>query len=110
VEQLAADRRAIQQHADTFRQPHGSTLVHELEYAEALAESLYHLLAGMVGLRRLKRRDDERQRRSVLDAMYRCQSHWTHHQRYANYRGTATAFRSENLWDFTQKVIEDLTG
>lgn len=106
VEQLAADRRAIQQHAEAFTQPHGQALVHELEYAEALAESMYHLLSGMVALRRLKRRDDARLRRSVLDAMHRCQSHWTHHQRYANYRGTATAFRSDNLWDFTQETLE----
>lgn len=122
VERIAHDRRAIQQSASHLATPPGETLVHEMEYFESLAETLHHLLAGMVAFRRHQRKPDSATSatsgaggttsgaggRAALEALNRCQSCWNHHQRYANFRGTATAFRSDNLWDFTQKLIDQL--
>jgi len=110
VERLARDRRAMQQTANGLGEQLGQILVHQMEYAEALAETLHDLLAAMVAYRRRQRRRDPTHVRATLDAVNRCQTHWNHHQRYANFRGTASAFRSDNLWDFTQRIADAFAG
>ncbi len=109
VERVAHDRRAIQQTATSLGERVGQTLIHQMEYAESLAETLHDLVAAMVAYRRGQRKRNGTHARAALDAVHRCQSHWNHHQRYANFRGTASAFRSDNLWDFTQRVADTFT-
>lgn len=108
VERVAQDRRAIQQSIREIGPQHGELLVHQMEYTESLIESLGHLLAAMVHYRRYRRKPDPALARSLVDAVHHCQSYWNHHQRYANFRGTATAFRSDNLWDFTQHLLDQV--
>ena len=110
VERIAQDRRAIQQVAGNLGQTTAEALVHQMEYTESLVETLRFLLGAMVNYRRMQRRDDDAHRRATAEAVHHCQSYWNHHQRYANFRGTATAFRSDNLWDFTQQMIDRATA
>jgi len=108
VERIARDRRAIQQVAAGLANPSGEALVHQLEYTEALFEALRFLLGAMVQFRRQQRRRDPAAVRAAVEAIHRCQGYWNHHQRYANFRGTATAFRSDNLWELTQTLLDQL--
>ena len=109
VERIAQDRRAIQQVAGNLGARSGEAMVHQMEYTESLIETLRFLLGAMVNYRRLRKRRDDSIRRATTEAVNLCQSYWNHHQRYANFRGTATAFRSDNLWDFTQQMIDRAT-
>ncbi len=110
VERVARDRRAIQQAAGGIGRGQGDALVHQMQYTESLVETLSHLLAAMVHHRRQRRRADAAQARALAEAVHHCQSYWNHHQRYANFRGTATAFRSENLWEVTQGLLDDVNA
>ncbi len=110
VERIAKDRRAVQKTASHLITPSGEALVHEMEYCESLAEALRYLLSAMVTHRRSQRHRDLGASRTIMEAVNHCQSYWNHHQRYANYRGTATAFRSDNLWDFTQQLVDQPVG
>ena len=110
VDRIAQDRRAVQKSARRLEKPSGEALAHEMEYYEALAESMRYLLGAAVGYRRNQRKRSESGARAVMEAVNHCQSYWNHHQRYANYRGTATAFRSDNLWDFTQQLVDAPVG
>lgn len=107
VERIAADRRAVQQVAGSLGERAGEALTHQLQYTESLVETLRFLLSAMVNQRRARRRD-QGHARAAVDAIHQAQSYWNHHQRYANFRGTASAFRSENLWDFTQLMLDRL--
>ena len=108
VERVAQDRRAIQQSVAEFGQTRGESLVHQMEYNESLVETLRHLLASMVYYRRYRRKAETSLARSLAEAVHHSQSYWNHHQRYANFRGTATAFRSDSLWDFTQRMLDQV--
>jgi hypothetical protein len=81
-----------------------------MQYAEALVEALEFLLVALVNYRRYRRKADPATARAIREAVSHCQSYWNHHQRYANFRGTASAFRSENLWDFTQGILDSISG
>jgi hypothetical protein len=106
VEQISRDRRAIQQAGSNLVQPPGEMLANSMQYMETLAETLEYMLTALVHYRRYRRRKDPSLARATIEAVSHCQGYWNHHQRYANFRGTATAFRSDNLWDFTQELLD----
>lgn len=108
VERIAADRRAVQQVAGSLGERTGEALIHQMQYTESLIETLRFLLGAMVGYRRGRRRRDAGHIRTATEAIHHAQSYWNHHQRYANFRGTASAFRSDNLWDVTQQMLDQL--
>lgn len=110
VEQIARDRRHLQQVAGQVIRPPGESLANSMQYAEALVEALEFLLVALVNYRRYRRKADPATARAIREAVSHCQSYWNHHQRYANFRGTASAFRSENLWDFTQGILDSISG
>ncbi len=109
VERIARDRRLLQQVSGQVIRPPGEALANSMQYAEALVEALQFLLVGLVNFRRYRRKADPATARAIREAVSHCQSYWNHHQRYANFRGTASAFRSENLWDFTQQMLDSLS-
>lgn len=106
VERIAGDRRALQQAAGQLPRHSGESVVHQMQYSESLVETLAQLMQACVAFKRVRRGGDGAAARSLQQAVHHCQSYWNHHQRYANFRGTATAFRSDNLWDLTQQMVE----
>ena len=90
------------------REQFGQELAHTLDYAGSLAQTLHHLLAALAGYRRCRHRADENLARTVRQHLERSQAAWSQHQRCANLRGTASAFRSDNLWTVTQRVLDEL--
>ena len=111
VERLARDRHLLQQASSKFGDSTGEGLVNSMLYAESFAEAIRDLISGMVSYRRMQGDDDPGLVRRVQKRLRACQSSWNHHtQRYSGYTGTATAFRSENLWDFTQAILDETIG
>ena len=108
TERVVAAARAARQAADKIASPLDEELLHSLDYSESLIRTLQDLVAGLVAYRRFRAQGDPSTARSAQQTFERCQSHWNHHQRFANLRGTASAFRSDNLWDFTQQAVEEL--
>lgn len=108
AERLAGDRRRLAQCAAELGAEQGDLLIHSLKYAETLAQTLGALLEGLARYRRSSGGRDVELARAAVNAIRQCQDHWTRHQRTANHTGTATAFRSDNLWEFTQRLLEKL--
>lgn len=109
VERISRDRAALQRTLAQGNHKKGAILAHTMEYTESLAETIRNLFAGLISYRRHGRRGDPKQAGAAMDRLLAAQHTWNHHtQRVASYPGTASAFRSENLWDFTQNLIDHL--
>ncbi len=108
AERVVAAARAARHAAQKIASPLDEELLHSLDYAESLIRTIQDLVAGLVAYRRFRVHGDPAVARAAQQTFERCQSHWNHHQRFANLRGTASAFRSDNLWDFTQQAVEEL--
>ncbi len=108
ADRLAEDYRMLLKCAADANGEAEELPIHCLQYGQTLAQSLGALLDGLTRYRRSHRGDDVELARSAANAIRQCQNHWSQHQRTANHFGTATAFRSDNLWDFTQRLLEKL--
>ena len=109
VDQLAADGQALHDVADQIVPPLGHKLAHTMDYAETFVQTLRDLLAGLAACRRHSARPDQALARAAAERLRASQRAWVHHtQRVAAYPGTATAFESETLFDFTQQLIEQV--
>ncbi len=85
-------------------------LVHSLLYTESLFETLRDLVAGLVAYRRYRRSKSQEHASECQRRLLAAQSHWNHHtQRHATLPGAATAFRENNFWDVTQRLLEEVT-
>ncbi len=103
--------KLMNQSAAALQRASAPDLVHTLDYAQTLVQTLHSLLGGLVAWRRMKLHPkDATLARSVGQKLGLCQGYWNHHQRFAGLRGTASAFQSENLWDFTQSLMEQAAG
>ncbi|MAE59884.1 MAG: hypothetical protein CMJ49_00855 [Planctomycetaceae bacterium] len=109
VDRLAADGQALHEVAEDLAPPVGRKLAHTMDYAETFAQTLRDLVAGLVAARRHSARPDQTLARAAIDRLGAAQRAWVHHtQRVAAYPGTATAFESETLFEFTQQMIEQI--
>ncbi|MDX1564807.1 MAG: hypothetical protein R3236_05335 [Phycisphaeraceae bacterium] len=84
-------------------------LIKSLLYGESLVRTLRHLLSGLVAYRRHLRKPADRTlaqaaRRSLAESQ-RC---WVDHTQKSGSRETASPFDSEDLWAFTQTLIDQL--
>jgi hypothetical protein len=107
-QQLAADRQSLHRVADRLDGSARHTLPLSLEYAEKLVQTLRHLVEGMIAYRRWLRRPDASLAQAAEQSMRASQSSWVHHTQRIAARGGPSAFVSDNLWDFTQQVIDRL--
>lgn len=105
---LAEDRHTLLRVATRLPRPLGEALPLSLEYAETLVQALRHLLAGLVAYRRWQRHPDPLTAQSAIRSLRACQSGWVHHTQRVVSHGTASAFGSDNLWDFTQRIVDRL--
>jgi hypothetical protein len=105
---VAEDRRVLQRIAGQMDKQWGAAMPQSLEYAETLTQTLRHLIAGLSAYRRQQRRHDPTQIQATLNAMRQCQSAWSSHTGRAAGHAAASAFTSENLWDFTQQIIDEV--
>ncbi len=105
---LAEDRNALMRVASRFGEPLAHGLPLTLEYAETLAQTLRHLIAGLVAYRRYLRRPEPAGAQAAIRSLRACQTGWVHHTQRVVSHGTASAFGSDNLWDFTQRIIDRL--
>lgn len=96
--------------AAAMANPLGTDLTHTLDYGLSLAQTLHHMLAALVGWRRYRVNRDAGLARAIAQHIDQCEIHWSHHQRQAGQRGTATAFRSDNLYDLLQRVRDHIAG
>ena len=88
-------------------------LINSLLSVEALLHVLRDLMAGLVAYRRFMHDTNSSQASELADecrqAMRSSQLYWQHHtQRYATLPGAATAFRETNLWELTQRILDEL--
>jgi hypothetical protein len=107
-QRLAEDRNALLRVASKLSKPLSEALPLSLEYAETLTQTLRHLLAGLVAYRRWQRRADAATAQAALRSLRACQSCWVHHTQRVVSHGTASAFGSDNLWEFTQRIVDRL--
>ncbi len=83
-------------------------LLGSLRYTETLVRTLRLFLTGLVAYRRWLRRPDAAVAASAITHMNACQGAWVEHTQRLDARGTATPFSSDNLWDLSQRVIDEL--
>ena len=103
---VSADHRALQRVAGHMDKHLSHILPLSMEYAQTLAATLRHLIGGLAAQRRYQRRPDPSSAAATLEAMRHCQSAWTSHTGRAAGHAAASAFASDNLWDFTQSIID----
>lgn len=110
VEQIAADRTALQQIDNDTNRSTIEPMIHTLVYAESLLETLRDLLTGLVAYRRWLKTKDPSQAETIRKRLVAAQSHWIHHtQRHGSLPGAATAFREVHFWDLTQEILGELS-
>ncbi len=105
---LSEDARLVQQASARLVHPVRESLPLSMQYAGTLAQTLRSLIAGLVSYRRWVRKHDPAVGQAAEKAMRISQSCWVHHTQRIATHGGASPFGSENLWDVTQRVIEDL--
>ncbi len=107
---IAEDRKALLRAATNLDKHLSDMINSSLEYAETLAQTLRYLVGGLAAYRRHLRRQDAAMAQSAIHAMQHCQHAWTQHTGRAVSHSSASAFGSDNLWDFTQMVIDECQG
>ncbi|MHC4994963.1 MAG: hypothetical protein ACYTGQ_07910 [Planctomycetota bacterium] len=108
LQTLSDDRRALQEALSKISDPRFDSLPLSLQYGETLVGTLRSLIAGMVAYRRWQRSSDPNHAQAAEEAMRKCQSEWVHHTQRIASHGGASVFDSDNLWDFTQQIIDKL--
>ena len=108
-QRVTDDRRALQRVAGSGDKLLPATLPLSLEYAQTLTQTLRHLIAGLVAYKRQQRRHDASGVQATLNALRHCQSAWSSHTGRAAGHAAASAFNSDNLWDFTEYLIEQVS-
>jgi hypothetical protein len=94
--------------ANRLQHPVRESLPLSLQYGSTLIQTLRSLITGLVGYRRWVRKHDPAVGQAAEKAMRISQSCWVHHTQRIATHGGASPFGSDNLWDVTQRVIEDL--
>jgi len=109
-QRLTEDHRALARIADRLKEPLNEVLPASLEYMLTLSQTLGALLAGLVAYRRYLRKPEPSTAQNVINNLHLCQKRWLHHtQAIGSRRGTATSFSSDNLFDLTQRIIDELS-
>lgn len=109
AEQIARDRAALQQLVTDANRKQLEPLLNTLVYAESLFQTLRDLVVGLIAYRRYQRSKDPAAATLAKQRLLSAQSHWqTHTQHHGSLPGAATAFRENNLWDLTQKILAEL--
>ncbi|MBI1372952.1 MAG: hypothetical protein GC159_09350 [Phycisphaera sp.] len=109
-EKAAAEHRLAEDHAGVqHAEGLPRNINQSLDYYETLVATLRSLLTGLVAYRRHLLRPDPAGAKSVINEMQRCQARWLRHTQNARL-GTASAFSSDNLMSFTQRIIDQLEG
>ena len=110
AEQRIVDARTALQRAAADAQIHlPESITASLDYSESLVRTLRFFLAGLVSYRRCQRKPEPSLADAAIRHMRQTQQAWQHHTQHASTRGAATAFSSDNLFDFTERVIHRLT-
>jgi hypothetical protein len=111
VERIAEDRGNLQHQMDDANHKLLEPLVNSLIYAESLFEALRDLIQGLVTYRRYLRQKDPALAETCRNRMLSTQSRWQHHtQRHSSLPGCATAFREDNLWEMTQRILDEVSN
>ncbi len=111
VAMIERDRAALYRVMGPQHQATIEPLVNTLTYAESFISSLRDLLAGLVAYRRMQKSRDPSYAEECRRRLMQAQSHWNHHtQRHGSLPGAATAFREENFWELTQRILAELSG
>ncbi len=109
TEHLAAARAKLQHLATGKLESRLEPLVNSMLFAESLYEAMRDLMHGLVAYKRWQKSKSKEQAELARSKMLAAQSHWQHHtQRHASLKGAATAFREQNLWELTEKVISEV--
>jgi len=108
AQRLVDDRDALVQLNSRLDRHHAQAMITSLDYAHTLVQTLRHLLEGMAAYRRHRRRSDPAHAQAALRSMRACQRFWIEHTQRVARHGAASAFSSDNLWDFTQQIIDTM--
>ncbi|MBI1337535.1 MAG: hypothetical protein GC164_11295 [Phycisphaera sp.] len=110
VDAIARHRARIQMLIDDRRHKHIEPLMHMLVYAESLLETLRDLVTGLVAYRKYQRSKDTGLAKLTRERLLMSQSHWQHHtQRHGSLPGAATAFRENQFWELTQRILSEVS-
>lgn len=109
-QRLINDRHVLDLAASNADREVLKAMMSSLEYAESLVRTLRTLLTGLVAYRRhLRKPADAVLVQTALTNLNQCQRCWVEHTQHHARRETASAFDSDNLWSFTQSLIDRLT-
>ena len=108
VELISQDRAALQQHITESSRSSIEPLIHSLNYAESLFETIRDLIAGLVAYRRYRANGDQSQAQRTQQKLLSAQVHWNHHTRQnASQPCSATAYRESQFWELTQQILAE---
>lgn len=103
---VSDDHRLLQRVAPNMDKHLAHALPLSLEYAQTLAQTMRHLIVGLASYRRQSRKHDTASAMATLTSMRECQKYWSAHTGRAAGHAGASAFASDNLWGFTQQIID----
>ncbi len=106
-QRIAACRKRLNEMARYLPHPAAKFMPASLDYAESLTTTLHYLLSGMIAYRRYLRKRDPKQAQTAIADLQRCQNRWMNHSQRFTSPGAASTFSSDNLWDVTQRIIDD---
>lgn len=107
---ISEDRKALQRVAGSMDKRLADSFLSGLEYGQTLIQTLRYLVTGLATHRRWTRKHEAALALATNSAMRNCQSAWTHHTGRVAGHSSASPFTSDNLWDFTQSVIDRSEG
>lgn len=109
TEHLANARATLQHLATGKYESRLDPLVNSMLFGESLFEAMRDFMEGLVAWKRWQRSKSKEHAEFARSRMLAAQSHWQHHtQRHASLKGAATAFREQNFWELTQKVLSQV--
>ena len=92
---------------DRLESPLRERLPASLDYSLSFAQTLRQLTKALVAYRRYQHRKTDAGLASAAEqAMRAAQTCWVHHTQRIAGHGGVSAFSSDNLWDFSQQLIE----
>ena len=108
---IAEQRQGLQRVSDQIESPLRERLIDSLDYTLTFAQTLRQLTKALIAYRRFQQnKSDASLAAAAEQAVRAAQTFWVHHTQRIAGRGGVSAFDSDNLWDFSQQLIEKVNS